>query len=329
MERVVRGTMGAALSATCALLLISATSGDSRAQQAYPSQNIHFICAFPPGSGSDVLVRYFAEKIRPLAGRNIIVENRPGAAGNIAMEYVARSEPNGYTIYVHAGSSAAVSMHLFKNPPVDVPKQLRIAATINRQPYMLLVDGKSPYRSLSDLTAAMKEKGDKASYGAPQTVATIIAEIYKNHTGTKAIEVNFKVPTDMLNELAAGNLDFASADPVFSLAQARAGRVRILAVTTGSRVNAASNLPTMAEQGVPMDIGGWWAVMVPSKTPKEIIDQINKWFVQVVGSDETKNFLAQYGGDPLIETPEQGQQRLLKDIENWGQWVRAAKIVPQ
>ena len=297
--------------------------------QQYPSQNIRFICAFPPGSGSDILVRYLAEKIRPLTGENIIVENRPGAAGNIAMQHVARSEPNGYTIYIHAGSSAALSMHLFKNPPVDVPKELTIAATINRQPYTLFVDAKSPYKTLSELTAAMKAKGDKASYGAPQAVATIVGELYKVHTGTKAVEVNFKVPTDILPDLSSGNIDFASADPVFSLAQARAGRIRILALTTGSRVNAASELPTMAEQGVPMDITGWWAAMVPSGTPKDIVAQINKWFVQVVGSDETKAFLAQYGGDPLIETPEQGQLRLVKDIENWGQWVRAAKITPR
>src|SRR5262249_57823267 len=117
----------------------------AQAQQ-YPSQDIHFICAFPPGSGADVLVRYFADKVRPLTGKNVIAENRWGAGGNIAIEYVARAKPDGYTVFVHGASGVAASMSLFKNPPVDVGKTIQIASTINRQPFMVLVDAKSPYQ---------------------------------------------------------------------------------------------------------------------------------------------------------------------------------------
>jgi tripartite-type tricarboxylate transporter receptor subunit TctC len=303
-------------------------STQSRAQQ-YPTQDIHFICAFPPGSGSDVLVRYFADKIRPLAGRNIIVENRPGAAANIAMEYVARSKPDGHTIYVHAASSAAASMHVFKNPPVDVLQQLTIAATINRQPYMLLVDGSSKHKTLAELTAALKAKGNKASYGAPNSVATVVAEIYKNKAALDPVEVNYRVASDMLNDLGSGALDFAVADPVFSLTQARNGRIRILGVTTGNRLNASRELPTMTEQGIPMDVTGWWAAIVPAGTPNESIGRINSWFKEVVGWEETKSFLAQFGGDPLIETPEEARARLTKDVADWAEWVRLARIKPQ
>ena len=311
-----------------ALVAFLAPTGDARAQQ-YPTQDIQFICAFPPGSGSDVLVRYFAQKVRPLTGRNIIVINRPGAAGNIAMESVARSKPDGYTIYVHAASSAAASMHLFKKPPVDVPRQLTIAATINQQPYMVIVGAASPHKTIAELTAAMKMKGGNANYGAPNSVATVIGEIYKAHTGVQAVEVNYRTGPDMLNDLTSGRLDYAAADPVFSLAQSREGRIRILAVTTNARLHASRELPTMTEQGVPMDVTGWWAAMVPSGTPRAVIDEINKWFVQVVGSEETKQFLAQFGGDPLIETPEAAQARLLKDIGGWAEWVRIARIQPQ
>ena len=311
-----------------ALVAFLASTGDARAQQ-YPTQDIQFICAFPPGSGSDVLVRYFAQKVRPLTGRNIIVINRPGAAGNIAMESVARSKPDGYTVYVHAASSAAASMHLFKKPPVDVPRQLTIAATINQQPYMVIVGAASPHTTIAELTAAMKLKGGNANYGAPNSVATVIGEIYKAHTGVQAVEVNYRTGPDMLNDLTSGRLDYAAADPVFSLAQSREGRIRILAVSTNARLHASRDLPTMTEQGVPMDVTGWWAAMVPSGTPRAVIDEINKWFVQVVGSEETKQFLAQFGGDPLIETPEAAQARLLKDIGGWAEWVRIAKIQPQ
>src|SRR5262249_54997159 len=124
--------------------------------QQYPAQDIHFICAFPPGSGADVLVRYFAEKVRPLTGKNIVVENRSGAGGNIALEFVSRAKPDGYTVFVHGGSGVASSMALYKKPPVDVAKAIQVAATINRQPFMCVVDAKSPYKTLADLTEAMK-----------------------------------------------------------------------------------------------------------------------------------------------------------------------------
>src|SRR5262247_426439 len=167
--------------------------------QAYPNQDIRLICAFPPGSGADVLVRYFAEKLRPLAARTVIVENKAGAGGNIATEYVAKSKPDGYTIFVHAGTAVAANQSLFKKPPVDVAKAIRVVATINRQPWMLVVDAKSPYKTVADLTAAMKPKGDKATYATAAPTGTIMGEIYKDVTGIKAIEVNYKTAPDSIN----------------------------------------------------------------------------------------------------------------------------------
>jgi len=145
-----------------ALALAAAFGGVARAQD-YPSQDIRLICAFPPGSGADVLVRHFGEKLRPIVNRTVIVENKAGAGGNIATEYVARARPDGHTIYVHAGTAVAANQSLFRKPPVDVVRDIRVAATINRQPFMLVVDAKSPYRTVAELTEVMKKKGDKAS----------------------------------------------------------------------------------------------------------------------------------------------------------------------
>ena len=131
-----------------------AVSSGAQAQQ-YPNQDIHFICAFPPGSGADVIVRYFAEKVRPLTGKNIVVENRSGAGGNIAIEYVAKAKPDGYTVFVHGVSGVATNMNTFKRPPTDAAKTIQVAATINRQPFMMLVDEKSPYKTVADVTKAM------------------------------------------------------------------------------------------------------------------------------------------------------------------------------
>ena len=297
--------------------------------QQYPSRDIRFICAFPPGSGADVLVRFFAEQLRPIANHTIIVENKAGAGGNIALEYVARAKPDGYTIFVHAGSAVAAGMHLVKNPPIDVAKQITVAATLNRQPFMLVVDAKSPYKTVADLTAAMKQKGEKASYAAAAPTGRIMGELYKQAAGLKAVEVNYKTAPDSLNDMLSGAVDFGMHDPVFALAQAREGRLRILAVSTGQRLAANPEMPTMAESGVAMDLTGWWAVMVPTGTPKPVVDQLHQWFVQIVGSPATKAFLNKFGGDPLIETPAQAQARLVKDVKEWGDYIKIAKIEPQ
>ena len=294
--------------------------------QAYPSQDIRLICAFPAGSGADVLVRYFAEKLRPIVNRTVIVENKVGAGGHIATEYVAKANPDGHTIYVFAGTGVAAMAAMFNKPPVDVAKAYQMAATINRQPFMLVVDAKSPHQTVADLTKAMKEKGDKASYASAAPPGTIVGEIYKQKTGITAVEVNYKTAPDSLNEITSGKLDYGVHDPVFSLAQQREGRLRILAVSTGERLAASPDIPTFKEAGVDMDVTIWWAAMVPSATPKPVVDQINKWFTQIVSSDDTKKFLNSFGGDPNIKTPDEAQAMFLKAIDDWKMFVELAKL---
>jgi tripartite-type tricarboxylate transporter receptor subunit TctC len=318
-------------SAVAALAMIAASGAMTSSVQAqtYPSQDIRFICAFPPGSGADVLVRYFAEKLRPIVNRTVIVENKSGAGGNIATEYVARAKPDGYTIYVHAATALAANMHLFKKPPVDAGKAIQVAASINRQPFMLVVDAKAPYKSVAELTAAMLKKGDKATYATAAPTGTIMGEIYKDVTKIQAVEVSYKTAPDSLNEMLSGKLDYGMHDPVFSLAQQREGRLRILAVSTATRLEANPEMPTMSESGVPMDLTGWWAAMLPAGTPRPIIDQVNKWFSDIVKTDETRQFLNSFGGDPFINTPDAAQALFLKSIKDWGDYVRLAKIIPQ
>ena len=299
--------------------------GSANAQN-YPNQDIRLICAFPAGSGADVLVRYFAEKLRPIANQTVIVENKVGAGGHIATEFVARAKPDGHTIYVFAATGAAAMAAMFKNPPVDVSKTIQVAATINRQPFMLVVDAKSPHKTVKELTDAMKAKGDKATYASAAPPGTIMGEIYKQKTGVQAVEVNYKTAPDSLNELTSGKLDYGMHDPVFSLAQQREGRLKILAVSTGERLQASPDLPTMKEAGVDMDMTIWWAAMVPQGTPKPIVDQINKWFSQIVSTDDTKKFLNSFGGDPYINSPEKAQEMFLKAIPQWIEFVKIAKL---
>ena len=302
--------------------------GTVRAQD-YPSQDIRLICGFPPGSGADVFVRYFADKLRPIAGRTVVVENKVGAASNIATEYVARSKPDGHTLYPFAGTTVAASMHLFKNPPVDVGKAIRVAATTSNLAFMLVVDAKSPHKSVAELTAAVKQKGSRASYAVAANPGRIMGAIYKDTAGLEALEVQYRTAADSLNETQSGKLDYGLHDPIFALAQQREGRLRVLAISAGKRLQSQPDLPTMTESGVPMDLDLWWGVMVPTGTPKPIIDRINGWFGQIVRTEETKKFLNAYGADPLINTPERSQEMFERAIKEWGEYVRMAKIEPQ
>jgi len=298
--------------------------------QSYPSQDIHVICAFPAGSGADVLVRYFAEKLRQKAGKAVIVENKVGAAGNIAAEYTARAKPDGHTIHIHAGSSTAANYWLFKKPPIDPSKDLQVVATLNKQPFMVVVAANSPYKKLSDLTEAMVKKGDKASYAESNTTGKVMGELYKQATGVKAVDVPYRTANDSLNDFASGVIDYGMMDPVFALVQEREGRLRSLAVSSPARMGAVPNLPTMTESGVKgVELFGWFAAMVPSATPRPVVDQLNKWFNEIEATPETKAYLNKFGGDPWISTPEEGQAQLVKDQKAWEGYVKAAGIQPQ
>jgi tripartite-type tricarboxylate transporter receptor subunit TctC len=315
----------AALAWTVAALAAPGTRADE-----YPSQDIRFICGFPAGSGADVLVRYFAEKVRAVAGRTVIVENKVGAAGNIAAQHTALAKPDGYTVHVHAASAVAANQHLFKRRPFDAVKDLQIVATINQQPFMVVVPANSPYQTLAELTAAMKQKGDKASYAQSNTTGRVMGALYVQATGITAVEVPYRTANDSINDFTSGRLDYGMMDPVFALSQARAGRLRMLAVSTPHRMKAVPELPTMTQAGTPgVEMMGWFAAMVPSATPKPVVDKLNKWFNTVLATEETKAFLNRFGGDPFISTPEQGQALLAKDVKAWERFVKVAKIDPQ
>ena len=303
-------------------------AGAAKAQQ-YPSQDIHFICGFAAGSGADIIVRFYAEKIRVLSGRNIIVENRVGAIGNIATEYVARSKPDGYTVYITGASALAASQNISKNPSVDVGKQLQIVGTINKQPVMIGVRADGPVKTMADLTAAVKAKGEKASYATVNPTAKVVGAMYKEKAGLKAVEVPYRTSADYMNDFAAGNIDYAITDNVFGVAQARAGRMRILAVSTSERMQSAPDYPTLKESGFPIVLGAWWAALVPAGTPRPIVEQLGKWVSAVTGSDEGKAFLAGIASDAWVSSPDEAQAFFLKEIEAWGEYVRIANIEKQ
>lgn len=296
--------------------------------ESYPSQDIQLICGFPPGSGSDVFVRYYGEKLRPLAGRNVITINKVGAASYIATEYVVRSKPDGYTLYPFGGTSIALSKYLYKNPSVDVGS-LEVAATLSNLPWTLVVGTNSPYKTAVELTEGLKKKGSDASYAVTTNTAMVMAGLYKKATGIQAVEVPYRTAGDSLSELTSGKLDFALIDPTFSMAQERNGRLRILAVSTGERLKAMPNIPTMKESGVPMDLNLWWGVFLPAGAPRPVIESLNRWFSTIVSTDEARKFLADSGADPMVRSPDEAQEMFRKSLVEWREYAQLANIQPQ
>jgi len=310
-------------------LLAGVSAPAALAGDDYPSRTINLITGFPAGSGADVLVRYFGNEVSQLSGQTVVVINRAGAAGNIGAEFVARSDPDGYTMYMHAASSVAANMHLFREPPINVGEDIRIAATINQQAFMLIVPASSPYQSVEELVEGLRAMGGDGSYAQSNTTGRVMGRIFTDAAGLETVEVAYRTDTDIIPDLAAGVLDFAMMNPVFSLAQVAEGRARILAVSTPERLQAAPDYPTFAEAGMPeLVMLSWFAVMVPSATPDDVVNTINGYFNEILAREETARFLNANGGDPFISTPEEGQALLLQQIEDWARYVAIAEIEP-
>ncbi|MCC2097727.1 MAG: tripartite tricarboxylate transporter substrate binding protein [Hyphomicrobiales bacterium] len=294
----------------------------------YPSKNVTFICAFPAGSGADIFVRFFAKQLEPIMKRTIIVQNRAGASGNLATRAIARAKPDGYTIYVHAPSALAANMHLFKKPAVDVRTQIRVAATIGKLPFMLTVHSNSKLKSVKDVIELARSKGDKATFATTAATGQVTAAMFHHILKIKGpVEVPYRTGPDTLPDLASGRLDYAFHDPVLALSQARAGKLRVLAVSTKDRMASLPDIPSLSESGATgLHVMGWWGAIVPAKTPKPIVEKINAMFQQMVKSDATKKFLNRFGTDPFSLSADDAHKLLVDDVDAWGKFQEIAKI---
>jgi tripartite-type tricarboxylate transporter receptor subunit TctC len=294
--------------------------------QSYPSRTISFICAFPAGSGADVLVRYFAQAVAEVSGATIIVENKAGAAGNLAAEFTARSDPDGHTVYVHAGSSTAMNFHLWTNPPIDPRTDLRGVAAINQQPFYIVVGADSPHQTIEDLNAFLLEAGEDASYATSATSGRVLGAAYVNALGVSPVEVQYRTGTDALPDIMSGAVDFAVSDPVQTMVNAREGRTRTLATGAGQRMNVAPDIPSLTESGLDIAQIGWWAAWVPTGTPDDVVMTLNGWFREVLEREETQTFLASMGGDHWIATPEEVDAMMVATVDEAAIQVEMANL---
>jgi len=299
--------------------------------QDYPAREIRSICNFSAGSGADIVVRFYSDRLSKLAGRPVVVENRPGAQGALASDVVAKSKPDGYTIMITpASSTIATAPYLFKKLPFDPKKDFAPVTTISSLSFVFAVDAAGPIQSIPDLIALLKKKNNHGFYGTGSNSGQVAAELFKEQSGLRTTYVPYKVTTDALTGLLLGQVAFISYDATWAVTQAGpAGKIRILAVTSAKRSTSLPNVPTLAELGYrDFDITPWWGVVVPAGTPKAIVDRLAGWFNQITAAEDTKAFLARSALDPFPGSPESMAALLATETERWGRYVKLAKIEP-
>lgn len=298
--------------------------------QEYPVREIRSICNFAAGSGADIVVRFYSDRLSKLAGAPVLVENKPGAQGTVATDFVAKSRPDGYTILITpASSTLATAPHLFKKLPFDPIKDFAPVTTITSLSFVLAVDSTKPIRSIPDLVAHLKAKPNHGFYGTGSNTGQVAAELFKEKMGLNTTYVPFKVTSGALQAVVSGEVDFISYDATWAVTQ-HPQRIRILAATASKRSGAIPDIATLNELGLgDFDIAPWFGVVVPAGTPRPIIDRLAGWFNQITNSDDAKQFLARSALDPFPGSPESMAALIKTETERWGRWVKLAKIEPQ
>jgi len=298
--------------------------------QDYPARDIRSVCNFAAGSGADIVVRYYSDALSKLAGKPVIVENKPGAQGLLATDFVAKSRPDGYTLMITpASSTLAIAPHMFKKLPFDPVKDFEPVTTLLTLSFTVAVDAAGPLRTIPDLVARLRAKPGEGFYGTQSNSGQVAAELFKESTGLKTAYVPFKVTGDAYANLLGGNIDFMSVDSTWA-ATLHPAKVRILAVTSAKRNSSLPDVPTLAELGMrDIDVAPWWGVVVPAGTPRPVVERLAGWFNQVNAMPETRQFLARQAADAFPGSPEAMAALIKTEIERWGRYVRLAKIEPQ
>jgi tripartite-type tricarboxylate transporter receptor subunit TctC len=319
------------LASILALGALIALPGVASAQANYPEKDIHVICGYAPGSGADIITRYFAERLSKASGRTVIVDNKDGALTTIGASTFKSAKPDGYTLMITAGNSTLSSApHLFKQLNYDPKTDFEPIHGLIKLPFMVGVDPSSPIKTLAELTAALKAKGDKATYGYSSAFAQVSTELYQSLAGTKAIGVSYKSTPTIMPDLAAGQLDFIFSDATFLLAQAEQNRFRPLAVTFAEGTSIAPNIPGMKAAGLAgYDLGAWWLAMAPKGTPAAVVKKLEGYFAQIVADPQTKTDMVRFGAEPYPANGQTLKAMIPGDIDNWGKYAKLAKIQPQ
>ena len=313
------------------VVALGMTAAQLAQAQTYPNKPIKFVVGYAAGSATDATTRFFADKIREFTGQPVLVENRPGADGNLAAEAVARAAPDGYTALVTGNSTHAANIHLYKSLAFDPQKDFAPVTTFARVPYILIANpDKVAAKNLKDFIAYAKTNPGKLSYGSAAVASRVSVEQLKLSAGFNAVNINYKASPQAMTDLLGGQIDFYVADAATALVQIRAGRATALGVTLNQRIATAPEIPTIAEAGFPdYDFFSWLAVWVTAGGPPEAASTLSSLINRAMESDAGKDFLAKRGLLPYPGSPPMLQELQTRDTERWGRVVKAAGMQQQ
>ena len=293
--------------------------------QTYPAKPVRMVVPFPPGGSLDHAGRLIAQRLTDAWGQSVIVENKPGAGGNIGADFVAKSAPDGYTILLGALSTHAVNPSLYAKMPYDAAKDFAPITLIAVTPNVLVVNAASPVNNVKEFIAYAKANPGKLAFGSGSngSAGHLAGELFKVETGTDAVHVPFKGGAPATQALLASDTQFMFDNLANAMAQVKAGKLKALAVTTAERSKLVPDLPTMAEAGLPgFDISTWYGFFAPAGTPSAIIAKWNAEVARILNAPDVRAKLMADGAEPAPNTPEQFAQMIARELTKYARIVK-------
>lgn len=309
---------------SAAALALAASLSPVLAQN-YPAKTIRMIVPFPPGGTTDILARVAGQKITEAFGQQVIIDNRPGAGGNIGTELVAKAAPDGYTLLTDPGSTLTINPSLFAKLSYDVLKDFAPVTIIAAVPNLLVVHPSLPVKSVRELITLAKARPGQLNYastGAGQSTH-LSMELFKTMAGINVVHIPYKGSSPALVDLLGGQVSLMFDNMPSSLPHVKAGKLRALAVSTLKRSPAMPQLPTVAESGLPgFEVSVWFGVLAPAGTPREIVNKLNGAIVKSLQNPDVRERLAGQGAEPIGNTPEQFTAQMQRDLVKWAKVVK-------
>jgi len=295
--------------------------------QPFPSKPIRLLVGFPPGGGMDLAARVYAASLAEPLGAPIVVENRPGATGIVAGEVVAKSAPDGYTLLVGASGQMTINPVIIAKHPYDTVRDFASITTLAQFPMVIAVNPSFPAKSVAELIALAKAKPGELAYSHGGATHQVAAEMFNQAVGIRLRNIPYKGGAPAVAAAVAGDVPVVVVDSAAASAQIRAGRLRVLAVTSAARTPLVPDAPTVAESGVPgYDIAVWAGLFAPAGTPEPVVSRLYREALRAMDSQDTKEKLRNIGMDPGGLSPDQLAAMIKAEIAKYVAIVKAANI---
>jgi tripartite-type tricarboxylate transporter receptor subunit TctC len=314
---------------TVAAAALCATSMLVDAAQPYPSRPIRIVVAYTPAGTTDILARIVGQKMNEAWGQPVIIDNRPGANGNIGTEYAARTQPDGHTFLMTTAGPHGINPSLYRKLGYDAVKDFSAVSLVALVPNILVVNVSLPVKDVKGFIAHAKANPGKLSYGSPGAGSTahLSMELFKSMTGTNLVHVPYKGSAGVLTDVMSGQIAATMDNMPAYLPQVKAGKIRALAVSDAKRSPAVPDLPTVAEAGVPgYAASAWFGLVAPAATPKDVIAKLSAETARILQMPDVKARLADLGADAVGSTPEQFAAHIKAEIAKWAKVIRDAHV---